>query len=655
MNTIERSKTCENCKARKVRCSKLQPSDAACTNCMRRREECRFGHSKRLRKFIRGSHTDSADKTSLSHHEDSSFRQEIENTHLIPVAGDYRTRNDVLTGQRPPPDIEYLLQHRRLPGRHRDDNTLYKALDSYVSSSNLAVFSESKLQSISEILGHNKLYDLIENMRTHINTRRAANKTSCIEARFKVGRVHLSVEVASSYIESYFAQVHPMYPFLNRKIFEEKASSPHMSLLLETNVAWSALYHGVLALGSQFHDKGDFFPEKGLSWQLFRQALGTMPHLVGPDAGLLHVQAVIIIAIFSQNLSSYTLENFLVSKAARIAMHLNFNKETGKNDSDETAAAFWVIYCLEKSLSFNDALSSLIVDFDISCSIPKNSESVIEGQDWFLSAVTLARIQSIAYETLFSVKATANSVEQLCIGIKQVHAGLEHWKMSLPEFFRPGGIGELHSVSSNLGRILVYQHFTYHSVVMSISRLSVRVGEPRLLSDEGIGKSSLIQAARLVLELARFTVPKVYSSIWIVGGMPLAAMFVLFESIIYDPVNTEAKNNLFFLDMAAGLFSRLEYDSCGSILGSLFSEFTFLAREFLHSVESESILINGDIERAEGASSSNTRPNMDDTSSDLTVANLLCEDNESILIECMDIFDPMLLNEDWAWYSQPHV
>jgi hypothetical protein len=89
---------------------------------------------------------------------------------------------------------------------------------------------------------------------------------------------------------AYFENIHPMYPFLNRKIFEEKALSPQIESMVETNIAWSALYHGVLALGSQFHDRGDFSPGKGLPWQLFKHALGMMPNLVGPDATLLNVQ-----------------------------------------------------------------------------------------------------------------------------------------------------------------------------------------------------------------------------------------------------------------------------------------------------------------------------------------------------------------------------
>ena len=219
-------------------------------------------------------------------------------------------------------------------------------------------------------------------------------------------------------------------------------------------------------------------------------------------------------AIFSQNLSSYTLENYLVSQAARLAITLNFQKPTDGADSHEKATVFWVIYCLEKLLSFNDSLTSLIIDFDIGCSIPEVPESVFEGCDWFLSSVTLARMLSISYETLFSVKAAYNSAEQFCVGIRQVYAGLECWRMSIPKVFRPGESVDLHGVSPTLGRILLHQHFSYHSSLMAISRLAIHIGEPNVLSADGIGKRSLMQAARTVLELTRFTESKTWSSLW---------------------------------------------------------------------------------------------------------------------------------------------
>jgi hypothetical protein len=76
--------------------------------------------------------------------------------------------------------------------------------------------------------------------------------------------------------------------------------------------------------------------------------------------------------------------------------------------------------------------------------------------------------------------------------------------------------------------------------------------------------------------------------------MPLASMFILFESIVHNPTCSEAKENLLFLDIASGYFGRLEYESGGSLRGSIFSEFTLLAREFLRQEQSTMQLVDSD-------------------------------------------------------------
>jgi hypothetical protein len=76
--------------------------------------------------------------------------------------------------------------------------------------------------------------------------------------------------------------------------------------------------------------------------------------------------------------------------------------------------------------------------------------------------------------------------------------------------------------------------------------------------------------------------------------MPLAAMFILFESVVRDPTHNESNHNLLFLDMAAGYFGRLEYESGGSVEGSIFSEFTFLARNFVRKEQNVNRLVSSD-------------------------------------------------------------
>lgn len=69
--------------------------------------------------------------------------------------------------------------------------------------------------------------------------------------------------------------------------------------------------------------------------------------------------------------------------------------------------------------------------------------------------------------------------------------------------------------------------------------------------------------------------------------MPLAAMFILFESTVLNLPNPETRENLLFLDTAAGYFGRLEYDTGGALQGSIFSEITLIAREFVQKEQQQ--------------------------------------------------------------------
>jgi hypothetical protein len=88
----------------------------------------------------------------------------------------------------------------------------------------------------------------------------------------------------------YFDQVHPIYPFLDRRSFEEKASNRDLPAYLAQNPAFSALYHTVLALGCQYTEGGSFEIGKGKAWKLYQIALGLFPDLLLPREALENLQ-----------------------------------------------------------------------------------------------------------------------------------------------------------------------------------------------------------------------------------------------------------------------------------------------------------------------------------------------------------------------------
>lgn len=97
---------------------------------------------------------------------------------------------------------------------------------------------------------------------------------------------------------AYFANVHPVYPFLDQQEFQRLAAGSCPPETVQTSKAFSALYHTVLALGSQYEGCGSFQPASGRSFELFQTSLGKLSTILVPPYSLVHLQ-VPSIALFN--------------------------------------------------------------------------------------------------------------------------------------------------------------------------------------------------------------------------------------------------------------------------------------------------------------------------------------------------------------------
>jgi hypothetical protein len=89
---------------------------------------------------------------------------------------------------------------------------------------------------------------------------------------------------------AYFQQVHPIYPFLDQEVFENRASHDEGGAHDSSDKAWLALFHAVISLGCMFHDGGSLQPAHGLAWHYFRVALRHLQDLLLSKASLLKAQ-----------------------------------------------------------------------------------------------------------------------------------------------------------------------------------------------------------------------------------------------------------------------------------------------------------------------------------------------------------------------------
>lgn len=209
-----------------------------------------------------------------------------------------------------------------------------------------------------------------------------------------------------------------------------------------------------------------------------------------------------------------------------MVLRLRYHTSTIDENQEECRRAFWVLYYLEKHDSFQarrasvcpwslrvlalqtqtDMACQVISDYDIGCPVPQVTESPSSTVEynWFLSSIRLARILSVAYETLFSVSASTCPAASQITALDNVRTILDKWRMSVPIDFRPlEPLSSTHLVDPNTKHVALLTQYNYYHLVIAIERLSIRLG-----SDQGTlpeqCHSRLVQAAKTVIELTRF-------------------------------------------------------------------------------------------------------------------------------------------------------
>jgi hypothetical protein len=311
---------------------------------------------------------------------------------------------------------------------------------------------------------------------------------------------------------AYFEHVDPIHPFLDRRQFESVALSPHLSEKLASDKSWSALFYTILALGSQYHDGGSYEPTKSGSWRFFGTALAIFPDLLISRTTLNTVQALTAMAIFASNLSCLQIEYAMVSEGAKKAQTLGYNRSTAPGD-DERNRTFYVLYFLEKNMSFNIGRCSTIMDSDISSAIPTQPLSCSGVSfDWTRASIRISRLLSRIYASLFSVSVRGRPKAYYNTTIHNLKSELGVWAKAIPAELRPGQPIRRYTQTTQMIDIGIRLHYLYHGTMLHLDRTALQ------LEDEPSARSDLVNGimgtARTVLELTRFIEIQPYTPIW---------------------------------------------------------------------------------------------------------------------------------------------
>ncbi|KAE8335992.1 hypothetical protein BDV24DRAFT_178872 [Aspergillus arachidicola] len=339
--------------------------------------------------------------------------------------------------------------------------------------------------------------------------------------------------------------------------------------------------HLINTLGCEFDGGGSFAPGDGEAWSLFKVALDLYPRVLLLNTDLLEVQAITAMAVFCLNLSGTQIQGKIISEAARVAQRAFLNKASTSNDAIIRSRAFWVVYYIEKTVTFHHGTTSFIVDCDIGSPIPIVQEAVFGDFDWFLTSVRFARLYSRTFTDLFSISATNNSKTAYLAKINQLERLLEQQCRTIPPQFQPGTKLRpqtfLHPCEIAAA---LRVHYHYHELKIALHRLKLHVTRDQSSSQSPSGMIDMMKSARAVIDLTRVIYQEPSTPFFVMIFMPLTALFILFDLVIHYPAHPDARSNIVLLESVTGYFSALEYATSGYLPGSMLIQFSSIARIF---------------------------------------------------------------------------
>ncbi|KAF1965176.1 hypothetical protein BU23DRAFT_628829 [Bimuria novae-zelandiae CBS 107.79] len=341
--------------------------------------------------------------------------------------------------------------------------------------------------------------------------------------------------------------IHPLYPFLDRQQIGSTALGPELERKLGSDSAWSVLFYAILALESQYCNGGSFQPANNVAWRLFSTAVALFPDLFITRTTLTIVQTITAMTIFASNVSCMQLKYTLVSEGVRKSQTLRYDRLSAPGH-DARNRTFWVLFCLEKTVTFMMTKSSSIMDSDICSTAPKLVEMAPSKQSstFFLAWIRLSRLLSRIYASLHSVSVRARSVYYFKSTINHLKNELENWRKSIPALYRPTSPIRGHDFQlAQRMSMCVRLHYGYHNIMLHLNRANLQLQHP---DDNPEDIISDIMPHYGILNLSRILV-----------AVPLAAFFVRFDLVVDNPTHPATSSNLALLDVGAGHFSRIEY------------------------------------------------------------------------------------------------
>ncbi|OAL39604.1 hypothetical protein AYO20_01001 [Fonsecaea nubica] len=458
----------------------------------------------------------------------------------------------------------------------------------------LSICSRPGMQWVASKTGSSSFNDTARTFTTYITRRLKIEKNLSKERKPEPDQ-----EIAWRYTRAFFDEaLESSLGIVHRPWFEAQLRAHFDGAVTDTDPTWYALRNAVYASGCRIElSKTSTFQEANQSaWGYFENALSVQTEMLYFRTSIVGVQALTLMAYFTQNIACPCLEYVLCGIAVRLGIAKGLHRQAVASwnlteyENSLRSCLFWAIYCLEKQIVCQSGRHSLIDDDDVSCQVPTSAppDSSV-NIEYCNTLIRLARLSSVVSKRLSTVQAFQQGGAALVRSVAELDEQLNMLKRTIdPVICRPSSPSPSQLPPGMTMQQVMYLRGALQSITLDIhtaltypwSRSICGMTPDAALRDQLETSTQIVaetcRQAILATEHIRFDastpVPLSFFG-------PMYALINLFIYILQNPNRYGIQSDLALMEVGAGYFARVKFATASEISISFAREIATLSRE----------------------------------------------------------------------------
>ncbi|RAO68329.1 uncharacterized protein BHQ10_004341 [Talaromyces amestolkiae] len=263
-----------------------------------------------------------------------------------------------------------------------------------------------------------------------------------------------------------------------------------------------------------------------LSWAFFKNAFSMYPTIVLRGDGVLAVEALLAMAVFTQGTNDTRTNSTLVSASARLSLTIGLHQKSYYSHLDAVTAnrcmrAFWMSYVLDKDVETSTGIPSIYDDSvtglpytDIIAVSPSSFDTSTDLPSLlFRSRVGLAVIISDIKMRLVNGLSRNESYPQVLGEVVELDRRLKVWKEGLPSSIHPDHVNWSKIPLAAKESILIL-YFVYYQALISTHNFAASLEPNGAISQAISSKDIQASAASQIIKMLHYLPPQQPGRLW---------------------------------------------------------------------------------------------------------------------------------------------